>query len=521
VAQAMADGELSPQVDAPRIRAFLRGQGRSCTPLQARAVLNSLRSDVRGGRFTERDHTESLGSRLAAARKEKYLSRAELARMVGCSESYLSYLETGSRSPSPQMLTALGRAVDREPAWLRSGTVSQASARIAALLARCQVAVRDDDLAQVEACVEDLLSGDLGRPLNRNELDQVLLDKAHLLGRRHRDAEAVRLLEPLVARLLRGDCALSPVGLGYQYVTTAHAAWRSDPGATRILSEAVSQTRHLLRLTPRDLRDDGWWRLAVAVFDAECHIDSLQSGLAQAVAWIDESGDSEDGVPLATADLQRRIGVALVQLERFDEALMHFKAAIELHGSRWTACHDARIWVDYAQTLMTARPEQVDSAIDLLESILPEMAGYVSMVDLWQWGIARARAEILAGRPHRACGFVSSVVVESEKTDPSVCFDAWMVMGDAHALCEETSEAGDAYDLAEDLLRAKDLLGCATSSRHRSRRWRDLGERFARLGRPERALRAYEQALAMAGIPVPPGLPPLWPQACQRESTAT
>jgi DNA-binding XRE family transcriptional regulator len=55
-------------------------------------------------------------SSIAAWRKYRGLSQAELASMVGCRQSALSQLETGARHGRPQLRKALAKALDA-PLW--------------------------------------------------------------------------------------------------------------------------------------------------------------------------------------------------------------------------------------------------------------------------------------------------------------------------------------------------------------------------------------------------------------------
>src|SRR5690349_17165206 len=108
VARAVDDGDLAATVTAARIRSYLRARGIRCTPRQARELHDRMGGPPSGNGAT-------LGSRLAAARLARGLTRVELARIAGCSESYLSYLEGDARSPSDSLLEALADAVRREP----------------------------------------------------------------------------------------------------------------------------------------------------------------------------------------------------------------------------------------------------------------------------------------------------------------------------------------------------------------------------------------------------------------------
>lgn len=55
-----------------------------------------------------------LHNRLAAARKEKGLSQAELARLVGVSRNTVSSIETGQFNPTAKLALILCIALDKK-----------------------------------------------------------------------------------------------------------------------------------------------------------------------------------------------------------------------------------------------------------------------------------------------------------------------------------------------------------------------------------------------------------------------
>jgi transcriptional regulator with XRE-family HTH domain len=66
-------------------------------------------------------HPETVGDRVKRLRKARKLSQAQLAKAVGLSDSYISFIESGSRSPSPAALHRLAAFLEVKPAFLRYG----------------------------------------------------------------------------------------------------------------------------------------------------------------------------------------------------------------------------------------------------------------------------------------------------------------------------------------------------------------------------------------------------------------
>jgi transcriptional regulator with XRE-family HTH domain len=53
-----------------------------------------------------------IGKRIQRIRKEKHLSRLQLSAMVGISSGHLGHIETGSKSPSVEILVNIAFSLD-------------------------------------------------------------------------------------------------------------------------------------------------------------------------------------------------------------------------------------------------------------------------------------------------------------------------------------------------------------------------------------------------------------------------
>ena len=81
----------------------------------------------RESRSEERTATELFGQRLARLREDAGLSQSGLARRVGSSQSAISQMEAGDRSPSYGMLVQLADALGVTLAYLVGAGVEQLS----------------------------------------------------------------------------------------------------------------------------------------------------------------------------------------------------------------------------------------------------------------------------------------------------------------------------------------------------------------------------------------------------------
>ncbi|MEU6720679.1 helix-turn-helix transcriptional regulator [Nonomuraea sp. NPDC046802] len=72
----------------------------------------------------------TFGQRLRHLRREHNVSQGKLARELGLSGSYISFLESGTRQPSAMVLHRLAAYFDVEPVYLRYGTTADQAVRV-------------------------------------------------------------------------------------------------------------------------------------------------------------------------------------------------------------------------------------------------------------------------------------------------------------------------------------------------------------------------------------------------------
>jgi transcriptional regulator with XRE-family HTH domain len=485
VTQAVDEGGLRTTATPAQIRSFLRAQGIRCTPRQARELQERLSGAAPS-------NGDTFGARLASARLARGLTRVELARIAGCSESYLSYLEGDARSPSDGLLAALANAVRREPEWLRTGEESSATRRIGAVLRDAWEASRRSDWDTVERLTLNLLHEPSDRPLRRHELDEALLLRGRMLCFRGREPEAVRLLEPLVDRVLRHRSDASPVVLGQTYV---RALINQADGDMKALARASIIGQQLLTMAD-DTRDDEWWRLAATLMWVPYTVTAPHLAAAQGEWWLAQllgDGGVEEHTSGAAA-LYWNLAIADADLDRPDEALRRMRLALSLQQGNRFPVDRARLQMAYAQMLVTLGAEHAEEALTVLDRCRDAVTrhGYADSLDTWL--LIRALAQLAAGDVEAAEQTMRPLVDRPDEVSLTVVH-AWLVAGDAAA------RRGDAPEAEQRYLRAGALLRRAPATPTWAAHWRALADRWtATAGREAEAMEAYRQALDLLRV---------------------
>jgi transcriptional regulator with XRE-family HTH domain len=442
---------------------------------------------------------DTLGARLAAARCDRGLTRVELARIVECSESYLSYLETGARSPSDRLLTALAEAVRREPEWLRSGEDSPETQRIAEELRLAWEAFRAADWERVDEHVARLLTDDPGqasRPLRPPERESVVLLRGRSLGATGREQEAIDLLTPLVRRVLAGLSEVSPVVLGQGYV---RALLNAADGNIDTLARASIVGQQLLTAAG-DERDDDWWRLAATLMGIHYRVSPSNLAAAQGEWWLSElQQDGEMAHPCGAAALYWNLAVTDLDLGRHDAAVTKILTAVSLQDPTRYPSDGATIRLVLAHVLLAARPDRVEEAISELEGCRTQPARHGYPGTLGSWILVRARAEAVAGRAEGALQTLGTLL-EDPQADLQLRVTGWLMHGDLCKHLDRPDDADRAYRMGAS------LLDGAPATPSWSRTWRDLGDRWTAIGDDRAAAGAYRRALDLMHLSPSPEL---------------
>jgi transcriptional regulator with XRE-family HTH domain len=487
VRQAIHDGELPARVDAAQIRSFLRGRRVACTLSGARRLLEALIQDDLQGSYRE-----TAGSRLASARRARGLTRVELARIAGCSESYLSYLESDARSPSDRLLVALGEAVRKEPEWLRSGEDSPDTRRIAEELRLAWMAFRSGNWEILDEHLDHLLSG-TGRPLTVPERDTVLMLRGRRLSATGREQEAIGLLAPLVQRVLSGLSQVSPVVLGQGYV---RALLEAADGSVELLARAWIVGQRLLSAAGGPRTDD-WWRLAATLMNIHFSVSPADLAAAEGEIWLAELREQgEQTSPSGAAALYWNLALTDLALGRREPAMIKIVRAVALQNPRDYPTDGARLGMVHAAVLLETHPEQAGEAVHLLDQCRDAVRRYGYPGDAVTWELFRARAEVAAGLPASAATMLGRLLGGLDQHS-AVRVEALILQGDAWRRDDRAGEAIDAYE------KAAATLAAAPATPSWAQLWRALGDRWTALSRAAEAADAYRQALDLMHLTGP------------------
>jgi tetratricopeptide (TPR) repeat protein len=409
------------------------------------------------------------------------MSQAQLA-WPELSDSYVSLIESGKRTPALSMVALLARKLDCSTAYLTTGVTEEAMTGLQETLRYAQIALQNGATDEARTCFAEVLShpalADLPALAHEARWGYALA------------LEATGALEESITELERAAELTSP---------------QADPDHWAELHTALS----------RCLRERG--DLAACIKAGEDALERLAEGGGQ---WSDAMvmlgatvlaayyfrGDLAYANQLAQTLIERaetigtpralmaaywNAGLVAESRGEFETALKLAERAIALLGEEDDPRNLSRLRTAYAWFLMTARPERTEKAREVLFKAERELeASSASTVDMAWCLTIQARAELALERPLEAAVLAKRATELLKETAGHAIAQAYTVLGEA---CERLGRREEAVTA---MSQAVDYLEKMEAHRPAARTWFDLAELLGAAGRPDGQKAAFQRALS-------------------------
>ncbi|GAA4518804.1 hypothetical protein GCM10023191_093470 [Actinoallomurus oryzae] len=424
---------------------------------------------------------ESLGERIRNLRLRRNMSQAQLA-WPELSDSYVSLIESGKRTPAPSMVALLARKLDCSAAYLTTGVTEEAMNGLQETLRYAKIALENGATEEARVRFAEVLThpalADLpalahearwGHALAleaTGDLDEAIveLNRTAELTSPHSDGDRWAELHIALSRCHRerGDFAIA--------IDVGEAALRSLSDTTGQWSDSMVMLGATV-LAAYILRGD----LAYANQFAQSLIDR-----AEAI-----------GSPKALMAAYWNAGFVAESRGEYDHALRLAERAMALLGEEDDPRNLSRIRNAYAIFLLDAHPERAEEAKDVLLKAARELgASSASTVDLSLNYTVQARAELLLGRPVEAAELARRALDLLESPGGITTANAYIALGDAYERMGRHEEAVMALSQAGEYLEKLD------AHRPAARAWFGLAELLGAAGRPDGQKAAFQRALS-------------------------
>jgi len=425
----------------------------------------------------------AVSRRIKELRLRLGLSQAQLARPE-LSDSYISLIESGSRTPTPRALEIIAQKLNCSVDYLIHG-------------------IETEEIKRLE---RDLQAA-------RTELEAGNKDEARHLYERV-------LSEPHIARFPDYQHAAK-----YGLALTVEACGNLDE-AIRILLDLRSENldslsdEHrigsALALT-RCYRDRGDLDLAVQVAENEIaamvekgwtdHLIELGATLLSAYYVRGDLLRAEQyatqliaaaedlGTPRAIVAVNWNAAILADALGKKEEALARAKRAWSIQSVSGDPRNRARLHTDYAHMRLRLRPEEAAECRDeLLQTERELRSSAASTIDLAYCYYLLCRAEIELGNAEPAVGYALKAIGLAEGAQNTIFADSQVLLGKAYQMLSRNGEAASALNAAAEALRKE------PPNRTTAEVWLMAADVWQALGDQEQSRAAYQRAMECGGV---------------------
>ena len=431
----------------------------------------------------QRAGDSGFGQRVRELRRAMGKSQTELAG-DRLSASYVSLLESGKRSPTPDVLAALAAALDCSPDYLLHGHDPKLNEKFRLGVRYAELAIRNgeaaDALTQLDALLDDVTHApaELIRGAQRQ--------RAHALEAVGRLAEAIDTLEDLDEEA-QADARLEEhlrlvVDLVRCYQEAGDNAHALDLGVAAL--DAVGS----LELAGTDIHAE----LVSAVIGAYYVRGDLVTAGRLAEVALSDVGNR--GTPRARAAVYWNASLVAEASDDIAAAVALAERALALYADGDDERSLARLRVAYGWLLLRTTPPQPEAARDMLLVAQTALAEVGSATDAAYCETELARAALLLGQPETALDHAATAAAGLSEEAKLEGAYVHLVRGAALLALDRRDEAVAAYRQASSALASLNVARLAAGA------WRELADAFTRLDLLPDAALAYQQALSEVGV---------------------
>lgn len=422
----------------------------------------------------------SVGERVRNLRLSKHLSQAQLAG-TELSDSYISLIESGKRTPTPAVVRLLASRLGCLPEYLSDGVEPEERLHLQVRARHAELALLGGDPTEALGTFTEILAAVDNDP---DLLKRARWGQARALEALGQCEEAIRALEELreEAGRDRGRSGWLPV------IIVLARCYRAagDLGRTIALGEsALARLTDLDLLGGEDAADVG--RTLITTYLDRGELARARE-LAERLLAVTEP---DPGVMIAA---YHRASRRALDEGAGGEAMYLAERAISLYAGGDLSRAQARLRVTSARTLLPADASTAGAgrALTLLTAAETSLTG----ADAAECLIEMARSKVLLGEPAAAVAISHRVLADLDKAggSPVMLIRARLMLAQALVANHEHSEALATLHATADELRG------LPASRATARVWRELGDLFGTASDGESMMNAYRMALESAGL---------------------
>ncbi|MEV5409304.1 helix-turn-helix transcriptional regulator [Thermopolyspora sp. NPDC052614] len=422
-----------------------------------------------------------VGQRIKTVRRQRGLSQAQLAHPE-LSDSYVSLIESGKRTPTPAVLELLAAKLECSLTYLLNGVTAEQMEEIEVGLRFARLALENGEVEEARARFAELRADPSLAGLAQLRLDA---EYGYALA-----AEACGDLEEAIevhVRLLESEDLATERRIAISLALCRCYRQQGD------LTAAVRVGERMLGREDRPSWSDELVELGATLLLA--YIE--RGDLLRARQFSGEllAAAEQLGTPRATVAACWNAAIVAEQTRRGDEALALAERALAIHSENGDARNLARVRGAYAYLLLRIRPEEAETCRDLLVRAKAELnETSASITDRALCNVYLAKAELALGNNEKAAEYAIEALGKLKENARGPRAEARLVLGHAYLRLGRDDAA------ASELSAAAEWLGQAPVSRSITQGWVTAAAALENLDDEEASAEAYQRALAGVGL---------------------
>jgi tetratricopeptide (TPR) repeat protein len=424
--------------------------------------------------------SDLVGLRIKTVRRQRGLSQAQLAHPE-LSDSYVSLIESGKRTPTPAVLELLAQKLDCSLSYLINGVTAEQMEDIELALGYARLALENGEVREARTRFAELLANN-----NLTGLTTLRQDTEFGLALA---TEACGELAEAISILLRLREEELPPERRIEVTMVLCRAYRESER----LTEAVEVGEQILTGSARLPWTDQLVELAATLLAAYM----ARGDLLRARQFAAELLNAADalGTPRSIVAANWNASSVADTTGHNEEALSFAERAMAVQVETGQPRSVARMRLTLLQQRLRARPTEVASVREALrEAVVEHEQTSTSRTDRARVHVELAFAEYRSGDYDKA--------VEHAKIGMDLLPEFRHVLGaEANLLLGRVyGSVGHHDEASEHVASVRDWLTPMPDSRRSASTWYATAETMDHLGDSEGAVEAYQRALACAGL---------------------
>jgi transcriptional regulator with XRE-family HTH domain len=424
--------------------------------------------------------SDLVGLRIKTVRRQRGLSQAQLAHPE-LSDSYVSLIESGKRTPTPAVLELLAQKLDCSLSYLVNGVTAEQMEDIELALGYARLALENGEVTEARTRFAELMANNnlTGLTALRQDTEYGLALATEAIG----DLDGATV----ILKRLRTE-ELTPERRVELAIALCRVLRDNDH-----LTQAVEVGEQILNAATRPAWSDLLVELGATLLVAYLYRGDLLRARQYAAELLNAADTLS--TPRSTVAACWNAAVVAESIGHGEEALGFAERALAVQSESGNPRNLARMRLAFAALSLRIRPDAARDIRALVIRAAQELTETsASMVDQAHSKMELARIDVITGRYEQAAAQASAgrdLLPETTRT----------LEAEAHLLLSlGYSGMGRVIEAESELVSVRTWLSPLPASRNVAGNWYAAADAMEELGDTEGAVEAYQKALTCAGL---------------------